>query len=69
MDRTDAVAYVISQAAAAVIEALGMQAENLHRQAQGYAMAYAEMAFQAVIAPYDLEAATVRRLLQEADRR
>ena len=50
MDRTGAAAYVISQAVAAIIEALGMHAENQQRLACGYSVAYDSQAFDAVIA-------------------
>ncbi len=48
-------AYVQSQATAAMIEALGMQAENAQRIHRGEAMAYDEAAFDAVINKYGLD--------------
>ena len=38
-------AYVMSQAAAALIEAMGMQAENMQRSHLGQSMAYNDEAF------------------------
>lgn len=49
MDETQRAAFLISQAAAAMIEALGMVADNQERQANGHALAYDGEAFQGVI--------------------
>ena len=68
MDKTGAAAYVVSQAAAAVIEALGMHAENQQRQACGCSMAYDQSAFVEVIAARGLDPKAVRRVLQEPER-
>ena len=38
-------AYVMSQSACALIEAMGMQAENKQRETLGQSMAYDEQAF------------------------
>lgn len=45
-------AFVISQAACAMIEALGMVAENTDRTRHNYATAYAEDSFVDLIAKY-----------------
>ena len=68
MDRTQAAAYVVSQAAAAVIEALGMHAENQQRLACGCFVAYDQAAFTEVIAARGLDPKAVRRVLQEPER-
>ena len=68
MDKTGAAAYVISQAAAAIIEALGMHAENQQRLACGCSVAYDQAAFVEVIAARGLDPHAVRRTLQEPER-
>ena len=67
MDRPGAAAFVISQAAAAVIEALGMHAENQQRLACGCSVAYDAAAFAEVIAARGLDPHAVRRTLQEPE--
>ena len=47
-------AYVQSQAACALIEAMGMQALNMQRERQGYSMAYDDEAFFALIEKYGI---------------
>ncbi len=54
MDPNERVAYIQSQVACAMIEALGMQAENQQRLHQGAAMAYVEKDFLALIDKYAL---------------
>lgn len=48
-------AYVISQSVSALIEAMGMTAENRHRLSVGNSVAYGEEAFQAVIERYGIQ--------------
>ena len=38
-------AYIMSQSSCALIEAMGMQAENMQREALGQSMAYNDKAF------------------------
>ena len=47
-------AYVQAQAASALIEAMGMQAENKRREQQGLSMAYGEEQFDALINKYGI---------------
>lgn len=49
MGETRNSALLISQSVCAMIEAMGMQAENKQREALGQSMAYAEKDFQAII--------------------
>ena len=49
MDKEARVAYIISQAASAMITAMGMQAENEQRKHLDQSMAYQEDAFLKVI--------------------
>jgi hypothetical protein len=53
------VAYVQAQAAAALIEAMGMVAENMQRDRHGFSMAYDAKAFQDVIENYGIHHNTV----------
>ena len=48
-------AYVISQSAAAIIDALGMAAENQKRQAEGKSPAYGESEFYNLAIKYGLD--------------
>lgn len=45
-------AYVISQSVCAMVEAMGMQAENQQRTNRGLSIAYGEEAFAAVLEKY-----------------
>lgn len=47
-------AYVSSQSACALIEAMGMVAENTHRQQCGKIIVYGEEAFNALINKYGI---------------
>ena len=47
-------AYIIAQAAEAMIRAMGMDAENQKRRSQGYTPAYTEAAFIELLAGYAL---------------
>lgn len=47
-------AYVQAQAVAALIEAMGMAAENMQRSHQGASIAYDEKAFLEIIEKYGL---------------
>jgi hypothetical protein len=48
------VAYVHSQCACAIIEAMGMVAANKERKQRGHSLAYGEEAFQKVIEKYGI---------------
>lgn len=47
-------AYIMAQAASAMIEAIGMAAENLQRDRRGEAIAYNEQAFTDLILKYGI---------------
>lgn len=47
-------AFLHAQAACAMIEAMGMVADNQHRQMQGHSIAYDGEAFQALIGRYGI---------------
>ena len=49
MDENARAAFIVSQSAAAMVEALGMMSENLQRVHRGDSIAYAELAFMEVI--------------------
>ena len=53
-EKTARAALVISQAAAGMIEAIGMAAENKRCEANGVEPAYNQSAFQALINEYGL---------------
>jgi len=58
-------AYINAQVACAMIEAMGMQAENMHREnASGY-VPYGEEAFDALIAKYGIDHNSVIGYLRE----
>ena len=57
-------AYVLSQIACAVIEAMGMQAENQQRAHRGEAMAYRENDFNALIEKYGIHHNAVCAVMQ-----
>jgi hypothetical protein len=59
----DNAAYLNSQVACAMIEAMGMQAENEQRKANGLSMAYVEKDFIALIDRYGLGTNSVISLL------
>lgn len=48
-------AYIVSQSVCAMIEAMGMQAENKQRDAIGASMAYVAADFAAVIDRYGID--------------
>ena len=54
MNEQQRAAFIQSQAACAIVEALGMIAENQKRQHMNYSMAYGEEAFQKLIETYGL---------------
>lgn len=54
MSEEQRVAYLNAMVACAMIEAMGMQAENEQRKACGYSMAYDAAAFVAVIEKYGI---------------
>ena len=49
MNENQQAAFIMSQSACALIEAMGMQAENQDRAHRGLAVAYTEEAFAALI--------------------
>jgi len=55
-------AYVNAQATAALIEAMGMAAENMQREQHGQSIAYNEKAFQDVIEKWGIHHNAVIRL-------
>ena len=57
-------AYIQSQAACALIEAMGMQALNMQRERQGYSMAYDDEAFFKLIEKYGIHHNAVLGSLQ-----
>ena len=59
------VAYVQAQAVAALIEAMGMVAENMQRDHQGFSMAYDAKAFQDVILGYGIHHNAVMSLFHD----
>lgn len=46
MNEMERAAFLISQSICALIEAMGMQAENLQRSHRGESLAYTELAFE-----------------------
>ena len=54
MNENENAAYVMSQAACALIEAMGMHAENMQRQQLGQSMAYSDEAFLKLINRYGI---------------
>lgn len=54
MDETARAAFLQSQTACALIEAMGMAADNQHRIACGHSIAYDGEAFTALIDKYQL---------------
>ncbi len=52
MDQTERAAYVITQAIAALVEALGMISENMDRMSRGETMAYREEDFDCLFHKY-----------------
>jgi hypothetical protein len=63
MDANQRVSYQNSQNTAAMIEAMGMQAENSQRLSQGEAIAYNDNAFLDLIEKYGLGSNTVMHFL------
>lgn len=64
MAGNDNAAYVTAQAACAMIEAMGMVAENQQRQHRGESMAYTEHAFNKLIEKYGIHHNAVCTVLQ-----
>lgn len=60
-------AYINSQVAAAMIEAMAMQAENAQREQQGYAQAWPESCFMELIQKYGLDHNSVVSFLKGID--
>lgn len=65
MDKTQKAAYIISQSACAMIEALGMQADNMERARQGMSMAYEMHDFTEVFERYGITHNQVLQYLEE----
>lgn len=65
MDEAQRAAYIQSQTACAMIEAMGMQSENKQREALGHSMAYGEEAFTALISRYGIDHNTVVMFLRD----
>ncbi len=61
--------YVNSQVACAMIEAMGMQAENMQRDALGNSMAYDEDAFMRLLEKYGIHHNAVVTMLGDAEAR
>ena len=61
----DKVAYLNSQIACAMIEAMGMQAENEQRRIMGNSPAYVEDSFMQLLTKYGLHHNSVITFLQE----
>lgn len=55
MNEQQNVAYIQSQVACALIEAMGMQAENQMREYLQQAPAYSEDSFQALFSRYEID--------------
>jgi hypothetical protein len=61
----DKVAYLNSQITCAMIEAMGMQAENEQRKIMGNSPAYVEDSFMQLLTKYGIHHNAVITLLQE----
>lgn len=59
-------AYIVSQSACAIIEAMGMVAANKDRESRGFAIAYDEGAFQEVIEKYGIHHNAVMTAISRA---
>ncbi len=59
-------AFVISQSVCAMIEAMGMQAENQQRANCGYSIAYDEVAFDALIKKYAILSEEIENAIRSA---
>ncbi len=64
MSEQENIAYINAMVACAMIEAMGMQAENFQRQHNGTAMAYNDDAFRALIEKYGIYHNAVIRSMQ-----
>lgn len=65
MNTNEKAAFIQSQATAAMIEAMGMQALNEHRKSLGQTIAYDDEAFVNLIEKYGLGHNSVLSFLQE----
>lgn len=65
MNTEQRIAYQNAQTTAAMIEAMGMQAENQQRAALGHSMAYTENAFVNLINQYGLGCNSVQAFLTQ----
>lgn len=65
MSEEQKAAYIIAQSSAALIEALGMVAENAFRQSNGNSIMYGEASFNAVINKYGIHHNSVLGLFHE----
>lgn len=66
MNHNEAAAFINSQVACALIEVESMKAANTERESQGYALAYDEEAFMAIIDKYGIDHNAVLTVLREA---
>jgi len=64
MDEAQRMAYQNAQTTAAMIEAMGMQAENQKRTSNGEALAYNDLCFFGLIDKYGLGCNTVQTFIQ-----
>jgi hypothetical protein len=54
MNEEQRAAFLISQSVCAMIEAMGMQAENMQREREEYLMAFGSLSFNSLIEKYGL---------------
>lgn len=66
MTREEAITYVQAQTACALIECESMKVANTERERAGYALAYPEDAFSALIDQYGISHNAVLQLFQES---
>ena len=69
MNDTQKAAYVISQSVCAMIEAMGMQAENEYRIHRGETVAYTSEAFNKLLETYNIQCNSVIGFLNNHDMR
>ena len=65
MKPVERAAYIISQSICALIEAMGMMAENQWREQRGESTAYGDEAFSGLLDRYELRSKDVFHFLQE----
>ena len=69
MNENENAAFIFSQAACALITAMGMMAENVQRERNGYSPAYGKNAFEAVIDEYGIGHNATLTKLRPQDRK